>query len=335
MKKTTWAVIGLSALFLAAGLWAGYGYGMSVPRPIPSRVIRENSADYRFINPILLIGFGDKSSFPQYKALESQIKSFIDKSVAQRDATDVSVYVRDMVDESWMGVNETEKYTPSSMLKVSIMMAYQKIQEVDPTIMTEKQLYTFKDDPGQNFKPTHPLATGRYSNADLIKAMIEDSDNTAEEVLSSYILNSERHNAFAQIFVDLRMPLPTATSGPDFLSAQEYSRLFRALYNGAYLPNSFSEYALDMLSHTTFDGGLVAGVPAGTTVAHKFGEQTTLDDLTGAVIERQLHDCGIVYKPNDPYVVCVMTRGTDFSKLKAVISLISSIVYQNIGKPAR
>ncbi|HVT74971.1 MAG TPA: serine hydrolase [Candidatus Paceibacterota bacterium] len=329
MKKTTWAIIGASSLCLIGGTLAGYGYGSSVPRPISTRIVREDSTNYKFINPVLVFGFGDKDNFPQYKPLQNKIRALVDRSVAAGDATGVSVFFKNLTDESWMGVNETEKYTPSSMLKVSIMMAYQKIEEVDPSIMTEKQRYIAAEDPGQTFKPRNPLATGYYTNEELIRAMIVDSDNVAENVLSSYILNSSRHDAFAQIFVDLHMPLPTATSGPDFLSASEYSRLFRALYNGSYLSNEVSEKDLSMLSGTTFKDGIVAGVPADTTVAHKFGEHTTLNTYSKAVIERQLHDCGIVYKPGAPYFVCIMTRGKDFDRLKPIIQNISSLVYQN------
>jgi hypothetical protein len=46
--------------------------------------------------------------------------------------------------------------------------------------------------------------------------------------------------------------------------------------------------------------------------------------LTG---ERQLHDCGIVYAPGKPYLICIMTRGSDFKRLSPVIAQISKQVY--------
>jgi len=45
----------------------------------------------------------------------------------------------------------------------------------------------------------------------------------------------------------------------------------------------------------------------------------------------QLHDCGIVYYPQRPYVICVMTKGRDLDVLKNVIKGISEIVYEHQG----
>ena len=62
-------------------------------------------------------------------------------------------------------------------------------------------------------------------------------------------------------------------------------------------------------------------------MAHKFGENTDIDLTTGTQVDKELHDCGIVYVPQKPYLLCVMTRGQDFNSLTNVISSISKIVY--------
>ena len=51
-----------------------------------------------------------------------------------------------------------------------------------------------------------------------------------------------------------------------------------------------------MLSTSDFSDGLVAGVPVGTVVSHKFGERHFVGD---ADVE-QLHDCGIRGVHADP-----------------------------------
>jgi beta-lactamase class A len=71
---------------------------------------------------------------------------------------------------------------------------------------------------------------------------------------------------------------------------------------------------------------LVAGVPGNIEVAHKFGERT----FQGAVNERQLHDCGIIYAAEKTYMLCVMTRGNDFNALSNVIKEISAEVYSYV-----
>lgn len=84
-----------------------------------------------------------------------------------------------------------------------------------------------------------------------------------------------------------------------------------------------SEKVLSLLAQSEFDQGTASGVPKDVRVANKFGERFIGN-------EKQLHDCGIVYFPQNPYLLCVMTRGKDFHELAGVISAISQMVYEEI-----
>ena len=83
-----------------------------------------------------------------------------------------------------------------------------------------------------------------------------------------------------------------------------------------------SEKALELLSKTTFNDGIVAGLPENIVVSHKFGEYILPDEI-------ELHDCGIIYYVQNPYFLCVMTRGKDEGELKNTISGISKIIYED------
>jgi hypothetical protein len=54
-------------------------------------------------------------------------------------------------------------------------------------------------------------------------------------------------------------------------------------------------------------------------------------DQNGVAVQ-QLHDCGIIYRANNPYVICIMTKGLDQSVLAQVIADISKIVYDYVEK---
>jgi hypothetical protein len=84
-----------------------------------------------------------------------------------------------------------------------------------------------------------------------------------------------------------------------------------------------SQFALELLSETTFQGGITAGVPEGTRVAHKFG-YTVME-------EGQLHDCGIVYHPKMSYILCVMTSGDDQQKKNEAIIALSRMVHDAVS----
>jgi hypothetical protein len=45
---------------------------------------------------------------------------------------------------------------------------------------------------------------------------------------------------------------------------------------------------------------------------------------------RELHDCGIVYLPDNPYLLCVMTKGNDFAKMEKIIEEISRLSYERL-----
>ena len=97
----------------------------------------------------------------------------------------------------------------------------------------------------------------------------------------------------------------------------------RALYNGSYLNKENSEIGAELLSQCDFKRGLIAGLPQGTKVAHKFGE-------SGKINEQHLSESAIIYINNSAYVLTVMTSGKDYKKLPEIIKEISANVYQSM-----
>ena len=161
-----------------------------------------------------------------------------------------------------------------------------------------------------------------YTINELIRYMIVDSDNNATAIL----LKNIEPKILESIYGDLGVELPTDPT--DYISAKTYSLFFRILYRSTYLTRDMSEKAMKLLSESEFNDGLKAGVPAGIKLAHKFGEYEGRDN-SGSVT-KELHDCGVVYYPKHPYMLCVMTKGSDLGNLKEVIKNISQTVYTEI-----
>ena len=153
--------------------------------------------------------------------------------------------------------------------------------------------------------------------------MIIYSDNVAYDLLLENIDN----RLLVQTFTDLGINISQGFTNPsgNILSVKDYASFFRILYNSSYLNKTMSEKALKLLNQVEFDKALVAGLPSTITISHKFGEREFL--ATG---EKQLHDCGIIYLPDKPYLLCVMTRGKDISLLANAISQISSLIYRQL-----
>ena len=263
-------------------------------------------------------------------ALDNKLDETSELYVQEGKATRVSVFVRDLVTQQWAASQENELYGPASLMKVPLMIAYYKISELDPSILSVPIQYvqsssTTNYDNTQDFVPTNQLVSGKtYTVADLIDHMIVNSDNNATNILIDHV-NPDILN---QSFLDLGIKIPTASGSTDFVTVKSYAAIMRSLYNSAYLNHDDSEKALELMSQTDFKG-IAAPLPSGITVAHKFGEREE-DSPSGAPVIRQLHDCGIVYKQPEPYILCIMTEGSDFSQLNDILSSISLTVYQNM-----
>lgn len=296
-----------------------------IPTPVE---IRENSGEFNFINPLIFYKVDKVFYKNEFENLNSILNNKIASLNEQDLAKDISVYYRDMNTGHWTGINENYKYHPSSMLKVLGLMSYMKRSETEPELLGKMLYYKSFNDPGQNYKPSSVLSTGMHSVKELLEQMVINSDNDVLKVLDK----EDKENAFNKTYKTFQLPYASSVDSLDgYMSPRSYSTLFRALYNATYLSKNNSEIVLSLLSKTSFNRGLTEKLPKNIKVSHKFGEHTyEIED--GEVAKRELHDCGIVYYPNKPYLICIMTSGTDFSKLEKVISELSYTVYSYVDK---
>ena len=288
--------------------------------------MRAHPTDYGFIDPLLFLKTNKSLYEDEFKPLTDSLNAYVTSTVGQDATSTVSVYFNDLNDGHWTGINETALYEPSSMLKVAVMVGYYKAAESDPGVLTDRLYYPGLNASGQYYIPSDHVEPGYYEAQDLIDDMIVYSDNTALKALMD--ADQQRYLSVAK---DLELPLPPNGAAVDYMSPQAYSRIFRILYNSSYLTWDDSERALQLLASTTFTQGIVSGVPAGTVVSHKFGEFSDLFGPSDSLAVRELHDCGIIYYPDHPYFLCVMTRGADFPTLANTLSGVSRIVYAYVS----
>lgn len=269
------------------------------------------------INPILDVE--PNFEFQELRPFAHKIKSLIDAKVTKGEAQNVSVYFRDLNNGPFIGIEEKAKFAPASLLKVPLMMAVLKAAQKDPQLLQRRQRYLTQTVASPRVSTTTLVEGQEYTVDELLRAMIANSDNNAAFILVATMEPS----ALEQVYQDLGLSIPNLRTASDAINVREYASFFRILYNAAYLNREMSEKALEYLTTSNFNEGLIAGLPAGITVAHKFGERVLEDKM-------QLHDCGIVYGPDLPYLLCVMTRGRDVKKLEGVIAEVSRLVYTEV-----
>lgn len=296
------------------------------------QIIHSKIDSGKLTNPILDCSSPKKTQVAKYRKIEFELSDYIDNKIEKKDGlTTISVYVRNMDSGAWIGVNEKESFAPASLLKVPVMLAYLKQSEKDSLLLNKILLYgssNINKDIPQNIKPTVNLQKNQsYTVSEFIEAMIIDSDN---EAMNSLILNLPEV-ILDEVYLDLGLQIPGVRTANDFMSVYEYASFFRILYNASYLNIENSEKALEILSKVEFENGIRKPIPKDIIIANKFGERI-FENPDGKNL-KQLHDCGIIYHPFNPYLLCVMTRGNDLKKQEKVIQDISEITYRNINLP--
>ena len=293
-----------------------------------SEVEEVRISGYKFISPLLECEVNkDSYKLIGLNTLQRELDTFIQNQKAAGVINDAAIYFRDLNNGPWFGVNEHTAFSPASLLKLPVMMAYFKKAETDPSIL-EKRIKYQASDPllGQEVGPKNQIQVGQaYTVEELIERMMIYSDNAALTVLEDNIDPA----LIDKVTLDLGVETATDTTPVDFMSVKGYAGLFRILYNASYLEKEFSEKALEIMSKSDYKDGIVAGLPSGIAVSHKFGERQLAENSF------QLHDCGIIYWPKSPYLLCVMTRGNNFESLGSFIRNASKIVYEGIEKKAK
>jgi beta-lactamase class A len=321
-------VIGL--LLFIIGIGAGFLLYTHL-KPVPKTSVHSvRQGSYKYINPLLECEVSNEDSgFEEITPFKNRLLKIVEKLLLSKDAIHISVYFRDLNNGPWFGINENEPFAPASLLKVPIMITFLKNAESKPEILEKKLLFEGNEQGiEENIAPSLRLVPGRQYTVDqLIYRMVVHSDNDAMTLLNNQIDVWE----FRQLLEDLMIDVQTVRA---MTTVKSYASYFRILYNASYLNKVMSEKALDYLSHVDFKDGLFSGLPNGIQLSAKFGVRK---DESGNL---QLHDCGIIYYPQHPYLLCVMTRGNGggpntLGRLSGIIREISASIYSSVDKQLR
>lgn len=325
-NKFTQVIIIIITLLI--GIFIGKFFFVNDSLELSSKEIRK-SFNYQFINPLIECESGITVN-NQLSSLKKSVQNIIDQEINNQNVSFISVYFRDLNNGPWFGINEKEDFAPASLIKVPVLITYLKKAERNPEILNQKILNPDNQQDGvsiQNVQPSKTLTPNQeYTIDELLQRMIIYSDNDAYNNLVKNINVSD----LFQVYQDLDIDISKASENPNgnIINVKDYASFFRILFNASYLNQDMSEKALNILSQTEYTNALVAGIPKNIPVSHKFGERKFNNTN-----ETQFHDCGIVYLPKKPYLVCIMTRGKDIEKANTSIKKISQKIFQYINNP--
>ena len=148
----------------------------------------------------------------------------------------------------------------------------------------------------------HEAGPYKYTWRELVKRMMQQSDNTAAYVISHEIGIPELQ-AVADSYGMDRTDVEKNTT-----TAADMGRLMEKLYRAELLDVTTTQELLILMRNTQFEDRLPALLPGGTTVSHK----------TGDAFDGGQHDVGVVEGGNHRYLVAILTSRTDVRQVAAI-----------------
>ena len=313
-------------IFIGRGAWL-FSSGNDADEEMRSRLASE---EFQFIRPSILQDIPPESRrIRELQPFRYKVSALADEELADERASDISVYFRDLDNGNWFGIKENEPFSPESQLKLPLMIAYFKWAESNPLVLRKKLTFSGHRSGTEPRLPGNPrvLEPGAsYTVNDLIFRMIAYSDNDAYALLAANMPPAHLRGIFKDLYVNY-----DPAKAEEALSLSAYASFFRVLFNTSYLSEEMSEKALRYLSRSSFKGGMMAGVPADVAIASKAGVREFPQAGTGGQGEViQLHEFGIIYHPDRPFLLGITVRGEDLETLTEVIRDITRLIYKEV-----
>ncbi|MCF8296096.1 MAG: class A beta-lactamase-related serine hydrolase [Saprospiraceae bacterium] len=325
-------VIGIFIGFLLSGSKKTKFIERDANNKIIEKYPNPSSQSYPFLNPLAGNKIFRDINMCETSKIEEKIKKYVKQNTI-KPGVEIAVYFRDLSTNYKFGINEYSKFSPSSLMKVPVMIAALKKAEGKPEAL--KKIIVFPGSRENEIKGMDAstdklrslLTPGNgYTVDELIHYMILNSDNEATFLLLDYLTEDYVH----QVERDLGYRMDNNVSFyDDIIGVKQYSSFFRVLYNASYLNEEMSNYALEILSDSRFGHGIRKSIPENIKVAHKYGSNG-IPISNHELKVNQLHHFGIVYIHPKPFLLGIMTRGDNEKEMERYIKEITEIIYKEV-----
>jgi beta-lactamase class A len=237
---------------------------------------------------------------------DAELKAAIEGALAGREGS-YSVVVHNLASGRYADLNADQVYYAASLYKLEVLIeAYRQRDagELDfDSLLTVERKYIELD--LKTIELLEILENDQVTVHDAIRAMIIVSDTPTASLLQD-TLNPVRID---QTLAALGLTATESANRDLPTTARDMARLLSDIAAGqGGVSDASRTEMISLLLQEGFRSGIVAGVPAGTPVAHKTGSYT---DAT--------HDVALVWGPTGPYIVVVLTdRSYQWDTISAV-----------------
>lgn len=235
-----------------------------------------------------------------------------------------AVYVWEYENGQYLDINADEQFSAASIIKLPVLVQmFKSIEAGQTTIYDEMILTDYYKAAGSGNLQYMPSGS-KYSLDALAKTMIQDSDNSATNMIMSklggmdYINIGLRDWGISKTYV--RTWLPDMT-GNNKTTANDLAKILYNLDNPGFLNINSREYIIDYMSHVKNNKLIAAGLGEGALLVHKTGD-----------IGSMLGDAGIVFAPNGKkYIIVILAnRPYNSPQGKDFIVQASNLIYKSI-----
>lgn len=212
-------------------------------------------------------------------------------------AGEASVAVWNLADGRYAALDESRSWYAASTFKAALLLA--AYQQRDAGALDFDKIVTVEEKYAENDLGTLEYlgikVNDQITVRDAIKGMIVVSDTSlaalVQDQLGGNVVDSALREIGATVMTVNSRDLPT--------TASDLTQLLVAIVDGHGVSAASRDEMLSLLAREWYTSGIIAGLPAGTQYAHKSG---TLGAAT--------HDAAIVWGPEGPYIIVVMTDGS-------------------------
>lgn len=275
---------------------------------VSDRIIADSSKQARFPFLSKRIYIQDQNDF----LLNFQpLREAVNKYISRNEAEKIEYYFEYLPSGMSIGVNERKQFPAGSLGKVPIVLAVYK--KIETGKIKENDLVTLSDkDKDKEFGDFWQKPTGtKITVEEAVRRTLTYSDNTTFRMLHSLL--NEKDVLDAYNMMDISFVEVEGKSRP-YISAKSNSSALKALFLSVYLKQEYSSKLLSFMSESPFNDGLTKYMEPGVKVSHKIGVASFLGTPTSS-------DCGIVYIPNRPYLLCIMVQGDRDTSLNHIAYL--------------
>ena len=246
--------------------------------------------------------------------------------IAQYPTIKPTIYVWDFETGQYINIKADETYPAASIIKIPVLLQlFRSIEMGQVNLHDTMRLTDYYRSSGSG--DLQFSQAGRSHSLDsLARVMIENSDNTATNMIMSNIggmidvNRAIRKWGLKHTYINNWLP---DLDGTNYTTAKDMAVMLYNIDNADFLSLKSREHIVDYMSHVKNNRLLQAGLPTNAILLHKTGDIGTM-----------LGDAGIVWTAEGKkYIVVILAKRPYNSPLgKDFIVKASSVIYDGISK---